>query len=106
MKHLSWKYRRRRNPKEQREFNAAQARRIAKRWEKRQEVLKDEPLRQSRVTELTIRDSHRPMEIVRIVREPRDHSWGRGRMEMNGKPVGRRAFGISGIARMLARSMA
>ena len=64
-----------------------------------------EPVRQSRVTELTIRDTHRPMEIVRIVRQPRDHSWGRGRVTVNSRPVGRRAFGISAIARLLARSL-
>lgn len=64
-----------------------------------------EPIRQSRVTELTIRDTHRATEIVRIVREPRDHSWSRGRVTVNGRPVGKRAFGFSAIARLLARSL-
>jgi hypothetical protein len=76
------------------------------RWAAYHAAQAGEPVRQSRVTEITVRDSHRPMEIVRIVREPRDHSWGRGRVEVNGKPVGRRALGISGIARLLARSLA
>lgn len=75
------------------------------RWAAYHAAKADEPVRQSRVTEITIRDSHRPMEIVRIVRQPRAHSWGRGRVTVNGRPVGRRAFGVSAIARLLARSL-
>ena len=76
------------------------------RWTEYHAAQAAEPVRQSRVTELTIRDTHRPMEIVRIVRQPRDHSWGRGRVTVNGRPVGRRAFGVSAIAQLLARSLA
>jgi hypothetical protein len=64
-----------------------------------------EPVRQSRVTEIVIRDSHRPMEVIRLTREPRGQTWSRAIVTQNNQPVGRRAFGVSAISRLLARSL-
>jgi len=48
MKHLSWRYRRRRNRQQQREFCAAQARRVRARWDRIHAALADEPIREER----------------------------------------------------------
>lgn len=52
-------------------------------------------VRESRVVEITIRDSHRPMELVRARREMDDVGiWGRWRVAgVAGRPVGPRGLG-------------
>jgi hypothetical protein len=55
-----------------------------------------DPQRHSRVSEVTIRDSHRPMQIIRIHREPTEHSWSRGR----------RTFGKTALGKLLAEALA
>jgi hypothetical protein len=65
-----------------------------------------DPQRHSRVSEVTIRDSHRTMQIIRIHREPTEHSWSRGRVYVNGKRVGRRTFGKTALGKLLAEALA
>jgi hypothetical protein len=105
MKHLSWKYRKRRTAQEQREFCEAQSRRVARRWKKRQEAMAAEPRRQTRVTRITIEDSHRMSLVVTLYRDQAQVGWGRARVVENGKDVkgkwGTRQVGLN-LARMLA----
>lgn len=51
--------------------------------------------RETRVIEITIRDSHRPMTIIRARQEEGiDGQWGRLRIEgCEGRPVGRNGLG-------------
>jgi hypothetical protein len=44
-----------------------------------------EPVRVDRVVEITIRDSHRPMTVIRLEREDQGEKWGRWRSE-SGRP--------------------
>jgi hypothetical protein len=105
MKHLSWKYRKRRTAQEQREFCEAQSRRVNRRWKKRQEAMAAEPIRETRVTRITIEDSHRMSLVVTLYRDQAQVGWGRARVVENGKDVkgkwGTRQVGLN-LARMLA----
>jgi len=105
MKHLSWKYRRRRTPREQREFRIAQSRRVNRRWEKRREAMALDPVRTSRVTRLTIEDSHRPRLVIVASREPTPKGWSRAAVIENGKRVSEK-WGLVALAKAIARIMA
>jgi hypothetical protein len=89
-----------------REFCAEQARRIAERWAAVHAAQAAEPVRQTRVTEIVIRDSRRPMQTIRVVREPRGHAWGRGRISVNGVAIGGRPRGRTAIGKLLAEALA
>ena len=75
------------------------------RWSAYHAAQAGEPQRHSRSTELTIRDSHRPMQIIRIHRESIGHAWSRGRVYINGRRVGHRAFGRTALAKLLAEAL-
>jgi hypothetical protein len=104
MKHLSPKYRKRRTPQQQREFRNAQSRRISRRWAKQHLAMASEPVRQTRVTRITIEDSHRMRLVVTLHRDQAQVGWGRARVTENGKAVhgkwGTRQLGLN-LARML-----
>jgi hypothetical protein len=102
MKHLSWKYRRRRTPQEMREFRAAQSRRIAKRWEQVHAAQSDEPVRQTRTNRITIEDSHRMRLVFLLARQETPRGWSRAEVVENGKPVSGR-WGIRKLATALAK---
>ena len=78
----------------------------AARWDAHHAAHAGDPQRHSRVTDITIRDSHRPMQTVRIFREPTEHSWSRGRVYVNGKRVGRRTLGKTALGKLLAEALA
>jgi hypothetical protein len=105
MKHLSWRYRRRRNAKEEREFRAAQSRRVAQRWSKASAVRVGEPIRETRVVLMTIRDSHRPMRIIRMQAEETERGWSRWVVQENGQPAGQKPWGKNAIARAIASTL-
>jgi hypothetical protein len=105
MKHLSWKYRKRRTPREQREFRAAQSKRINRRWEKQRESMAWEPVRQTRVTRITIVDSHRPSLVIEARREPTPKGWGLAVVTENGKAVSGK-WGRVALAKAIASIMA
>ena len=84
MKHLSWKYRRRRTPQEMREFRAAQSRRIAARWAKVHAARAADPVRQTRTNRITIEDTHTTRTILVVRREQTERGWSRARVEVNG----------------------
>jgi hypothetical protein len=105
MKHLSWKYRRRRTAQEMREFRAAQSRRIAARWAKVHAAHVGEPVRETRVVEMTIRDSHRPMRIIRLQAEETERGWSRWMAQENGQRAGRKPWGKNAIARAIAGTL-
>ena len=65
-----------------------------------------DPQRHSRVIELTIRDSHRPMQVIHIHRESIGHAWSRARVYVNGSRVGVRAFGRTALAKLVAEALA
>ena len=62
-----------------------------------------EPVRVSRITEVTIRDTHRPLAVFRFQREPTERGWGRAKPEQNGKELSIRPVATAGIARLLAK---
>jgi hypothetical protein len=84
--------------------NAAQrserARRAAMaRWSRAHDD-SDAPMRETRTIEVTLRDSHRPMETIRLSRDDvGDGRWSRWRVE--GARI--RPLGATGVARLLAR---
>jgi hypothetical protein len=103
MTHLSWRYRRRRTPQQEREFREAQRRRIARRWEREREQRAGEPVRQTRVVEFPIRDTHRPFALIRIEAQPTQRAWGRWQISENGALVANgRRFGCRQVAELLA----
>lgn len=104
MKHLSWKYRRRRTVQEEREFCEAQRQRIAKRWAKVHAVQVGDPVRQTRVIQMTILDTHRPMRIIRLQAEETERGWSRWTATENGQPC-TRLWGKIAIAKAIARTM-
>jgi hypothetical protein len=75
------------------------------RWDRVRAARAGEPVRETRVVELTIRDSHRPMRIVRLQAEELERSWSRWAVSENGQKIGNRRFGRNGIADLLARSL-
>lgn len=103
---LSFRYRRRRTPQQMREFRAAQAERAKRREEKRRmdSGATAEPIRETRVQEIVVRDSHRPRTVIRLecdlTRD--DRAWGRRRMWLNGEPFGCRPVGRTSAADMIA----
>jgi hypothetical protein len=104
MNHLSPRYRRRRTPQQQREFRAAQQRRIERRWKAALAGATAGADRRDRVSEVTIRDTHRPMVVVRLeARMTRGgRRWGRRAVYENGRRVGARRLGLRAIGELLA----
>ena len=93
MKHLSWKYRKRRTAQEYKEFCEAQRARVAKRWLKRTEQMQDEPVRVDRVIVILIRDSHRPQTEICLKRIANLGRW---------HGIGSRGLGTGRVARLIA----
>lgn len=79
----------------------------AARWRKVRAGRSDCPLRETRVVELTVRDSHRTRRVIRMESDlTRDaRAWGRWSVSENGRAIGRRRFGRSAIADLIARSL-
>ena len=73
------------------------------RWQNNALARAGEPVRETRVVEMTIRDSHRPGVEVRMESHETPSGWGRWRVAQNGKQVGRRTFGHTAISAMLAK---
>jgi hypothetical protein len=88
-----------------REFRAAQSRRISARWAKASAARADEPIRETRVVEMTIRDSHRPMRIIRLQAEETERGWSRWVAQENGQRAGQKPWGKNAIARAIARTL-
>jgi hypothetical protein len=101
MKHTSWRYRRRRNPAQQREFCAAQRRRVAARWAAYRAAQQTATPSADRVVEITIRDSRRPMTILRLTQPT--HS---GSTKPRWRGPGDRPLCTSGLARLRAAYIA
>lgn len=62
----------------------------------------DEPPRVSRIVELRIIDSHRPMQTIRLQAEQTDIGWGRWLVHTNGERIGQRRLGRSAVADMIS----
>lgn len=65
MTHTSFRYRRRRNAQQQREFCDAQRRRVQRRWEKAHAVSAGDPVREERVL-VTLVIEHADGDAIRI----------------------------------------
>jgi hypothetical protein len=60
--------------------------------------MEQEPVRQDRVVEITIRDSHRPMTAIRLRREQDDEGrWGRW------SGIGAAHLGPSGVGKIIGK---
>jgi hypothetical protein len=94
MKHLSWQYRGRRNAQQQREFRAAQRKRIAARWAKRAQ----DEMRVDRRVEIVIRDSLRPMTTLTLTQ--RDFG---ERLSKRWSGIGKRRLTTRSLDRLIAR---
>lgn len=82
------------------------ARRAAQiRWDRHHAEQSDVVARATRSVELSIRDTHRPMRIIRMEAEEREHGWGRWAAWENETRIGSRQFGRSKIAELIARSL-
>lgn len=75
------------------------------RWDAVREARQDEPVRMTRVVEITVRDSHRPRRTLRLESEEGPHGWRRWRVSEDGVRVGTRRLGRSTLARLLAQSL-
>lgn len=75
------------------------------RWSAVRAARADEPVREGRVVEITIRDTRQPMRVLRLQAEPRELGWSRWAVSENGVRVGRRRFGRSAISDLIARSL-
>ena len=75
------------------------------RWAAVRAARVDEPVRETRVVELTIRDSHRPLRILQMSADESERGWGRWDVCENGVKIGRRRFGRRAVAELLARSL-
>lgn len=75
------------------------------RWDACRAANASEPIRRDRVVELTIRDTHRPMFIIRLQAHETPRGWSRWQVTENGKQVGRRRWGTHAVAAMIARSL-
>ena len=93
-----------RKSRRQQRINKCAAMRAAKE-RKRLAASAGEPIRETRVVEMVIRDSHRTMRLIRMTAEPRERGWSRWMVAENGAQVGRRKFGNHAIARLIARSL-
>jgi DNA-directed RNA polymerase subunit E'/Rpb7 len=90
---------------QQKEFSDAQRKRVAARWKKQHAAAQGEPIRQTRVVELVIRDSQRTMRNIKLTAHQRERGWSRWTVTENNTPIGRRAFGAHAIAQLIARSL-
>ena len=102
MNHTSWRYRRRRNAREQREFCEAQSRRVSVRWARAHATQAAEPVRQTRIVELPIRDTHRAGAPIRMEAEPTRHGFGRWLLTENGEQIGTKRLGRRQVEDMIA----
>lgn len=100
-----------------RKWNAEKGKRSARaqhaseiRWARYHAALSAEPVRASRVVEITIRDTHRPMRVICLRSEVyglRSDPCSRSRWAVteNGTQIGTRRLGTTAIARAIARSL-
>jgi hypothetical protein len=63
------------------------------------------PPRETRVVEMSIRDSHRPMRTLRFEADETERGWGRWRVSEGGARIGERRFGRTAIGALIARSL-
>ena len=61
------------------------------------ESRRNEPVRVDRVVEITIRDSRRPMTVIRLRREDQGERWGRW------SGIGKTKLGPSGVGKLIGK---
>jgi len=62
----------------------------------------EEPPRESRIVQIQITDSHRPMQTIRLQAEQTERGWGRWLVHANDQRIGQRRYGRSAVADMLS----
>lgn len=80
--------------------HAAQAR-----WDAAHASQADEPVRETRVVELRILDSHRTGRTIRLAADQTPTGWSRWRVWENGTRICKRNIGTTGIAAAIAWSL-
>ena len=75
------------------------------RWARVHSERAAEPVRQTRVVEIVIRDSMMPLRTIRMEAEPREMGWSRWAVTENGLRAGRRRYGASAVALAIARTL-
>lgn len=65
-----------------------------------------EPVRETRVVEIEVRDSHRPRATVRMVAQETPRGWSRWQVSQNGVRIGRRTCGRTSVGKLVARWLA
>ena len=75
------------------------------RWDAVRAGRMDEPVRETRVVEMTIRDTHRPQRTIRMKAEEARRGWGRWHVWENGVRIGTRRIGRTMLAEAIARSL-
>lgn len=91
------------NGTNQRSERASHAARV--RWDRYHAGI-NHPPRQSRIVQIQIMDSHRPMQTIRLQAEEGERGWGRWLVTANGERIGRRRFGTTAISSLIARFLA
>jgi hypothetical protein len=76
------------------------------RWARVHAACNGEPVRESRVVELSIRDSHRPARVIRMQADMTPRGWSRWAVSENGARIGCRTFGRRALAGLIAGSLA
>lgn len=94
------KWRARKEARSERARRAAEAR-----WAAVREARAGEPVRQTRVVEIDIRDTIQPRRTIRMKADPTDRGYGRWMVGENGQRIGTRRFGATAIARLIAESL-
>jgi hypothetical protein len=72
------------------------------RWDRVLAQRAGEPVRQTRVVELTVVDSHRPRSLIRLAADEQDGRWGRWAVTEGGQRIGKRRFGRRAVADLIA----
>jgi hypothetical protein len=76
------------------------------RWAAVRAARAEEPIRQTRIDEITIRSSIRPQQILRVERQPAERGWSRAHVYVNGRRVGCRGYGRTALGKLLAEALA
>lgn len=99
-------WRKYRSPNAQR-MRSKRARHAAQcRWDEYHARVANDPIRETRTVKIFIQDSHRPRSVIRLQAERSELAWGRFAVWENGQRIGSRRMGRSGLARVLAESLA
>jgi hypothetical protein len=95
----NWKkYRDARKARSEAASRAARAR-----WDRVSAARADEPVRQTRVVVLEVRDTHRMRATIRMEADETPRGWSRWTVTEGGQRIGRRRYGGRAVAELIAK---